>query len=421
MDITQKFRNLLQITKKPITPVLEVIHPWESTLRQNHVFVGLSHAQLHQLIPLFEEIRYHAGDKIVAEGEQSRDFYVIYRGSVEVVKIIDSNQTSHVLTTLKEGDCFGEMSMLNDNPRSATVRTAEPTTLLKISATALDELAAHENSTYAILATNLARDLASRLRMTNELTVESLRKELALTKSRVATGSFIVYILTLFSVYVLCSQLLTLISGSTAATTFLTAPLIVVYSVAFFIMMKRSGYPLSYYGFNLNNWRATLQQTLIWTSVFCIVLTLIKWLLINHLPLFKGIPLLDITAVINPNHSLQNNIITITTTFLLYTATAPLQEMIFRGAMQSSLQDFLSGKYATLWAILLSSMLFSIAHLHVTIWFALLVFVPSLFWGTLYARQKSLLGVCVSHILIGWWILYGLGFERFVHILMANT
>lgn len=64
--------------------------------------------------------RYADGDVIVREGEATREMYIIQRGRVEVTKALGGK--SVVLATLERGDFFGEMSLLESQPRAATVR-----------------------------------------------------------------------------------------------------------------------------------------------------------------------------------------------------------------------------------------------------------------------------------------------------------
>jgi len=88
-------------------------------------------------------------------------------------------------------------------------------------------------------------------------------------------------------------------------------------------------------------------------------------------------------------------------TCFAYSVFAPVQEFIARGCFQSSFQNFLVGKYKTLTAIVISNLMFSMTHLHISISFALLAFIPGLFWGWQYARHKTLIGISISHIVIG--------------------
>ena len=64
------------------------------------------------------------GEVIIEEGSSSKDAYIIELGSVEVSKISESGNIQ-VLTKLDKNDIFGEMGMIDQLPRSATVRALE--------------------------------------------------------------------------------------------------------------------------------------------------------------------------------------------------------------------------------------------------------------------------------------------------------
>jgi CRP/FNR family cyclic AMP-dependent transcriptional regulator len=74
--------------------------------------------------------RFRDGDIIVREGDLGREMYVIRRGRVEVTRSHDGRNV--VLATLERGSFFGEMSLLEAEPRSATVRAKGDTELLVI-------------------------------------------------------------------------------------------------------------------------------------------------------------------------------------------------------------------------------------------------------------------------------------------------
>ena len=56
-----------------------------------------------------------------------------------------------------------------------------------------------------------------------------------------------------------------------------------------------------------------------------------------------------------------------------------------------------------------TNMVFAATHVHLSVWFAVLAFLPGLFWGWMYQRERSFLGVGLSHALIGCWVLFVLG------------
>lgn len=74
---------------------------------------------------------YQKGDVIIKEGDPGNEMFIIKTGSVEVVK--GGGDKKVILTTLKRGDFFGEMSVLEDLFRSATVIAREETHLIILS------------------------------------------------------------------------------------------------------------------------------------------------------------------------------------------------------------------------------------------------------------------------------------------------
>lgn len=73
---------------------------------------------------------YKNGDVIVEEGSESRVMYIVQSGNVKVIRGHGSTET--VLAILKEGDIFGEMSLLDAKPRSATVKAMGDARVLAI-------------------------------------------------------------------------------------------------------------------------------------------------------------------------------------------------------------------------------------------------------------------------------------------------
>lgn len=94
------------------------------TLARVPMFLALNRKALDRLERITRERSYKAGDDIVREGDEGVGFFLITRGKVDVVR-----GGTH-LNTLGEGDFFGEMALLDNHRRSATVRAVEPTTCL---------------------------------------------------------------------------------------------------------------------------------------------------------------------------------------------------------------------------------------------------------------------------------------------------
>jgi hypothetical protein len=95
--------------------------------------------------------------------------------------------------------------------------------------------------------------------------------------------------------------------------------------------------------------------------------------------------------------------------FAIYVLASAVQELIVRGALQSSLQMFLTGRRRITKAVVVSALLFSVTHLHMSFLFATLAFVPGLFWGWLFARRPNLIGPILSHVAVGAFVFFIMG------------
>jgi CRP/FNR family transcriptional regulator, cyclic AMP receptor protein len=91
------------------------------------IFAGLSKRQLRQVAAVSELADYMAGHSIVREGEIGDSFFIVLRGQA---KVTVKGRTIH---RAMPGDHFGEISLLDGGPRTATVTSETPMTLLSIS------------------------------------------------------------------------------------------------------------------------------------------------------------------------------------------------------------------------------------------------------------------------------------------------
>ncbi|HLZ72364.1 MAG TPA: cyclic nucleotide-binding domain-containing protein [Dehalococcoidia bacterium] len=103
----------------------------ERTLTRVPLFRQLGRAYMLDIAHNADLRDFDAGETIVAEGDPSESFYVIVRGSVEVLKEREKG-AARVVTTLEDGQYFGELSIFDNQPRSATVRATKATTCLVI-------------------------------------------------------------------------------------------------------------------------------------------------------------------------------------------------------------------------------------------------------------------------------------------------
>jgi CRP-like cAMP-binding protein len=99
-------------------------------LLETPMFMSLTPMELSEIIHIVKTEKYQAGDIIFKEGDPGDAWYVVYRGAVDVLK--EDEGGSKKINHLGPKSCFGEMSVLDGLPRSATISAAEDTEVFKI-------------------------------------------------------------------------------------------------------------------------------------------------------------------------------------------------------------------------------------------------------------------------------------------------
>lgn len=103
-----------------------------------------------------------AGDTIFKEGALGECLYLIEEGRVEISQQKDG--VRQTLAVFGPGDCFGEMALIDCQPRSATATALERTRLCIISSNTLFELYRYDVEQFAVLQMNISREVIRRLR-----------------------------------------------------------------------------------------------------------------------------------------------------------------------------------------------------------------------------------------------------------------
>jgi CRP/FNR family transcriptional regulator, cyclic AMP receptor protein len=141
-------------------------------LREIGLFGALSDSVLEHLARTLKTARVPAGETVFREEDTfAREMYVLLDGEMEVFKKSRRGREMRV-AVLGPNDCFGEMSMIDMQARSATVRAIAPSRLLKVTAEDMDALYRSDLKSYTLIVLNIARDLSRRLRVTDGILAE---------------------------------------------------------------------------------------------------------------------------------------------------------------------------------------------------------------------------------------------------------
>lgn len=117
---------------------------------------------IKKLIKVCSAKRFRSQDIIFEEGDPGSEMFIILYGSVRVLVTAPNGQKVEI-ALLKAGDSFGEMSLLGDQHRSATVQALEETTTVAVDESNFESVICQEPS----LALGIMKSLSQRIRRQN--------------------------------------------------------------------------------------------------------------------------------------------------------------------------------------------------------------------------------------------------------------
>ena len=132
---------------------------YEMLARKVELFRGLTGDDIEVIFSKGMTIRVPKGETLFYKGTVGNQMYVIFGGQIDIV------DGKRVLASLVTGDMFGEMALVNSEPRSATAISVEDCTLFVLTETTFQRLLNKKVAVQTLL--NIIRTLSHRLRETN--------------------------------------------------------------------------------------------------------------------------------------------------------------------------------------------------------------------------------------------------------------
>ena len=151
-------------------------------LRRIKIFGGMEEAQLQSFVSYMEVERVKPFAAVVRKGEHGDAMYLILEGELRAFTVVDGKETT--LNTMGVGEFFGEISLLDQGPRSASVTANTEAVLLRIAASSFDRLVREAPALAMLFTHSLSRSIVGRMR------VLTRRYEDSIHLARAAGGSW---------------------------------------------------------------------------------------------------------------------------------------------------------------------------------------------------------------------------------------
>jgi len=378
--------------------------------KHNALFAGIELNQIETLFSVTKESILEPGKYLIQDGEKALEMYFVLEGELEVIKRDEKHHQDHVIATLKGGDVFGEIALVDRGLRSASVRSLTTVRVRSLIFSDFERLSKQDPELLKIYI-QISQNISHRLRHANEKTIEAVQREADQYKTRVFMGTFLVNIITMICLFTFSLQGLKYLLKSVPNTSVIAIPLIVIFAFFSYLLMRKSNLPPVFWGMTCKNWKRSVYEGILYTIPFLGLQITGKLLLLDFDPVYLGHSLFEPYAMItDPAHKNLTYWIILTLSYWLF---VPLQEILARGVLQGLLEEFLVGKYRVWTSIFVSNLIFGTVHLWLTGFIAATLVIQGIYLGWLYSRTHNLIGVSIAHMMLGTWGLAVVGFLIF--------
>ena len=142
-------------------------------LRRIKILAQMDVSQLERFIDFVELLPMDSSSSVVREGSHGDAMYLVLEGELRARLLVSGKET--ILATLCVGDFFGEISLLDQGPRSADVVTNRQSLLLKITAKAFQRMRKEAPDVALAFLFNVSRSVVTRMRMLTRRHEDSLQ------------------------------------------------------------------------------------------------------------------------------------------------------------------------------------------------------------------------------------------------------
>jgi CRP/FNR family cyclic AMP-dependent transcriptional regulator len=143
-------------------------------LKNNKIFSGLTDEEIKSIVIICSEQKFDGGSIIFEENSKGSGMYILVKGQVDIQMCMGADDELATVHVIHEGEVFGELSLVDRAPRSATAKAAGHSLAFVLDADRFDELCEKNSHIGLIVMRNIAQIVTARLRETNIKYTESL-------------------------------------------------------------------------------------------------------------------------------------------------------------------------------------------------------------------------------------------------------
>lgn len=379
---------------------------------------GLDLDAIRQLAGRAEVLQFSKDAEIEPSEFAADRLMLIGRGEAEVLRTTRSSRsgaTEHRVDLLEAGNLLGITAFmaLPGEAEHSQIRITRPTEVLALEFDADD---AEHSQLRDKVKLSVAGTLAQRLTQSDEAQAEALAQRLAETRIKRTAGGFVIMTASALAIYTLTMRALLDLDLSGADRGVASVVMILVAFLPFILSVYTGPFKFADLGLTFKGAGAAVREAVLFSAIFLVGLAGLKYLIVTQVPAFLEHDVFELARTFSrpgPDGGIDVQFYAIN--IVVYALFVPIQEVVVRCGLQSLIREFLYGsdRYRTIVAILVSNIFFAAAHTHLNVGIALATFVGGLFFGWLFHRHRSIVGVSISHIMIGGAALFALGLETF--------
>lgn len=352
-----------------------------------------------------QKISLEKEDILFYENDEENEVYYLEKGHLAVLK------QEREIAQLNPGDWVGEIAaMKKGGTRTATVKAKDPCVLWKITLEDLRKTTVVDPELYIKVLSTLSNVMGDRLEQSNTSRLVMMQRQLEMAKLRNVMALFLCYTLFALSSFFYAVKIIHVVETKPSFTTAINIPLIILLSYFLVLFVKKTGYPLSDFGLTLKNWKRSIVESVLYTIPLCALLLALKWVSLATIPSLNNDSLFYYPHLLK-THPTTMQWLLATVGYALF---VPLQSLLVNGGMQGTFVKLFVSPRKTFLSIVLSNLIFSTLHLQISLVMAIGVFFIGCFWGWLYSRHQTILGISISHAIVGIWFGLFLGYNWIV-------